>query len=186
MKNHTKIADWINFANGITLVRLLLVPIILISLYKGNYASAVLLTSIAILSDFADGKVARWTSAETPFGAFFDPVADLILVTAIQIDGVSTGWWPAYLLTLSCASFISFAFRSVIAGRITGSKFGKYVGAVLMCSVLFSTVLLMLDPEEWIRQSHYICPIIGVYLAVSILDNLLAFFRTPGGQYETN
>ena len=68
-----------NLANATTISRILLIPIIIwmyLSEIEFAYFWSALLFSIASLTDWLDGFLARRLSQASDFGAFFDPVAD--------------------------------------------------------------------------------------------------------------
>ena len=68
--------------NILTVFRLLLVPlffIILISDNKNAYFISLLIFSVASITDFFDGRLARKYDAVSKFGLFMDPLADKAL-----------------------------------------------------------------------------------------------------------
>lgn len=81
-----------NLPNRITLFRIVLIPIILLSLYFNitspikslNYLAAWTFV-IASISDFFDGYFARKRKLVTVFGSFLDPIADKFLVISSLI-----------------------------------------------------------------------------------------------------
>ncbi len=81
-----------NWANQVTYIRLLLIPLVIACFYSGlpnaNLLTALLFT-IASLSDWVDGYLARRLNQASDFGAFLDPVADKLLVTIVLIMLVS-------------------------------------------------------------------------------------------------
>jgi len=68
-----------------TIARMLLAPIILVSLIFSNYLICVLLFFLAGLTDYFDGYLARKYNAESELGEILDPIADKILVVFILI-----------------------------------------------------------------------------------------------------
>jgi cardiolipin synthase len=75
-----------NIPNILTLLRILIIPIIIIFLELDNYFYqwlALTLYSIACISDFLDGYLARKFELESSFGRFLDPIADKILVVSV-------------------------------------------------------------------------------------------------------
>ena len=69
--------------NALTTLRLLLVPlfiILIISNEEYSYHYALIVFIFASLTDVLDGKLARKFNVESRFGAFFDPLADKILI----------------------------------------------------------------------------------------------------------
>ena len=71
-----------NIPNVLTVFRLLLVPlffIILISDNKNAYILSLIIFTIASITDFFDGRLARKYDAVSKFGLFMDPLADKAL-----------------------------------------------------------------------------------------------------------
>jgi len=66
--------------NLITLVRLMLIPVIIFFLFKGNLNYALILMTIAFLSDELDGYIARKFKQETNLGKILDAAADTTLI----------------------------------------------------------------------------------------------------------
>ena len=77
-----------NWANLITYFRMLLIPVVVLSYYSElQYANmlAAMLFTLASLSDWLDGYLARRLNQTSEFGAFLDPVADKLLVVTVLI-----------------------------------------------------------------------------------------------------
>jgi CDP-diacylglycerol---glycerol-3-phosphate 3-phosphatidyltransferase len=70
-------------ANQLTLMRIFLIPLFVVVFYLPfgwAYIASSLIFSVAAITDWADGYVARKYDQSTPFGAFLDPVADKLMV----------------------------------------------------------------------------------------------------------
>ena len=68
--------------NMLTLFRIFLVPlffIVLISDNKNSYLLSLIIFSVASITDFFDGRLARKYDAVSKFGLFMDPLADKAL-----------------------------------------------------------------------------------------------------------
>jgi cardiolipin synthase len=70
-------------ANGITAVRLVLVPFIAIALVELRYADAFWMTVAAGASDAVDGYIARAFGHKSRLGAYLDPAADKLLILTL-------------------------------------------------------------------------------------------------------
>jgi len=87
---------WLNAANLLTLLRLVLVPFVILAILHGQHTLALALFAGAALTDVLDGAVARRFGLATPVGAWFDPVADKCLLSGVflALAGASTvPWW---------------------------------------------------------------------------------------------
>src|SRR5712671_4231888 len=72
-------------ANGVTAVRAILVPFIIIALVHEEYRQAFWFTVIAGASDAIDGVIARWFDHKSWLGAYLDPLADKLLIIGLFI-----------------------------------------------------------------------------------------------------
>jgi len=80
----------VNVPNFFTLLRLLLAPWIALDIIHGRWGRAIIVLFAAGFTDVIDGYLARHFSESTRAGAYFDPIADKILLVAIYIAlGVS-------------------------------------------------------------------------------------------------
>ena len=73
----------LNFPNILTILRILLVPFFIYFLLQEQLFYKIIaftLFSLASITDFIDGYLARKWKQETEFGKFLDPFADKILV----------------------------------------------------------------------------------------------------------
>ena len=61
-----------NFINLITIARILLSPIILLSLIFGNYLACIILFFLAGITDYFDGYLARKYNAESNLGEILE------------------------------------------------------------------------------------------------------------------
>src|SRR5436309_12366875 len=70
------------FANQLTFLRLIAIPFLVISVLTNRPIIALLLFLAAALTDSLDGLIARYLKQTTALGAFLDPVADKLMLTA--------------------------------------------------------------------------------------------------------
>ena len=129
--------------NLFTLARLILTPFVVLAILNAHYGRAIVLFFAAGITDVIDGLLARRLGESTPAGAYFDPVADKILLSAIYTAlGVvrMIPWWMVALvfardiLILAMAAY-GLLFTSV--RRFPPSVWGKIstflqIGAALV------------------------------------------------------
>ncbi len=85
-----------NLPNLVTLARLVLAPFVASDILHGHYGRAIILLFIAGFTDVLDGFLARQLKIATRTGAYFDPIADKILLGVIYISLGAAGalpWW---------------------------------------------------------------------------------------------
>src|SRR3954467_7174326 len=81
----------VNIANGLTLLRLLLVPVFVLTLFaNGGHSSgwrvcAFVVFAVATVTDFIDGDLARSRGLVTDVGKVADPIADKALTGSALI-----------------------------------------------------------------------------------------------------
>lgn len=86
MTNLIKSIKLSDIPNILTLFRILSIPIIILCLLPQTLFfnwTALIFYALACITDFFDGFLARRLSVESPFGKFFDPIADKILVISV-------------------------------------------------------------------------------------------------------
>ena len=80
-----------NFANRITIIRILLIPLFIASIFYYRPETEflrflpALIFAIAIFTDAIDGFIARTFRQKTPLGTILDPLADKLLLSAAFI-----------------------------------------------------------------------------------------------------
>ncbi|MBF0427746.1 MAG: CDP-diacylglycerol--glycerol-3-phosphate 3-phosphatidyltransferase [Magnetococcales bacterium] len=136
-----------NLPNTLTATRIVLIPFFIgLSYLPGRWGlilSAVLF-SLAALTDWADGYIARREGLLTDFGRFFDPVADKLLVISAFVLLLALNRAPLILvLTLLAREITIMALRERMAGlgvsiRVSGLakwKTGFQMTAIIMLLV---------------------------------------------------
>ncbi len=124
----------VNPANLLTMSRLALVPIFLLSLLVADgtdpmwRATAALVFVVASLTDRIDGDLARRRGQVTDFGKIADPIADKALVGAALV-GLSTlgelPWWITALIAARELGVTGLRFWVLRHGVIPASRGGK-------------------------------------------------------------
>jgi cardiolipin synthase (CMP-forming) len=87
----------INIPNLITIIRILLTPLFVIVLLKDFYGVALVLFTIAGISDGLDGFIARYFNQRTTLGAYLDPIADKLLLASAFVSMAVLKIIPSWL-----------------------------------------------------------------------------------------
>ncbi|MCK5424411.1 MAG: CDP-diacylglycerol--glycerol-3-phosphate 3-phosphatidyltransferase [Emcibacter sp.] len=111
-----------NFANLLTFSRILMIPLIVGSFYlegdKSNWIGFAIF-SIAGITDFFDGYIARKYNMMSALGKFMDPIADKLLIAAAllmmvafhRIDGLAV----IAAVVILCREFVVSGLREFLA-----------------------------------------------------------------------
>ncbi len=127
-------AGTINIANGLTGLRLLLVPVFLVLLLADDGAddaarvAACVVFAIASLTDRVDGQLARSRGLVTDFGKVADPIADKALIGAALIGLSMLGelaWWVTLLVLARELGVTLLRFWVIRHGVLPASRGGK-------------------------------------------------------------
>ena len=90
----------INIPNILTIIRILLTPLFVIFLLKNLYSSALIVFTIAGITDGLDGFIARYFNQRTTLGAYLDPIADKLLLTAAYVSLAILNIIPPWLTVI--------------------------------------------------------------------------------------
>ena len=107
----------LNLPNIITLTRIALIPVFLIVYYLSDgpaYFYAAFVFWFAGVSDALDGYLARKLNQSTPFGAFLDPIADKVMVTAgffVIVEQYQSLWVTVPAIAMLGREFIMSGLR---------------------------------------------------------------------------
>jgi CDP-diacylglycerol---glycerol-3-phosphate 3-phosphatidyltransferase len=123
-----------NIANGLTVARLLMVPLFAALLVAAGSThpnlrlGATAVFVVASLTDRVDGEVARRRGIVTDFGKIADPIADKALVGAALIGLSALGdlpWWVTVVVLVRELAVTGLRFWVIRRGVIAASRGGK-------------------------------------------------------------
>lgn len=170
-----------NVPNSITFFRVVLVPVLmtflLVDVQYGDVFALVVFV-LAAASDSLDGYLARRFRQKTALGAFLDPLADKLLVTAALVSLIELRELSAWVAMVVIArEFAVTGLRMVAAVEgtvIPASKWGKAKTASQMLAI----AALIIEPRwikpEWTlwgqRATWYLVMLMLVLTVVSGVD----------------
>lgn len=121
----------VNVANGLTVLRLLLVPFFVAFLTEGGTGwrvAAFALFLIASVTDLLDGQLARQRGLITDFGKIADPVADKALTGSAFITLSALGelsWWVTGVILARELGITALRMIVIRRNVIAASRGGK-------------------------------------------------------------
>lgn len=127
--------------NLLTLLRLILLPFVLINLFKGHLIIAGILTIISVSTDFFDGIIARKCNAITKFGAKFDALADKTFSVSVMLSLIIINKIIIIPIILDVTIGIMNSIFLVKGRDVKTSKVGKVKTLfldILICSLFFT------------------------------------------------
>ena len=129
--------------NALSLARLFMVPIVVVSLLAHADGLAAALFVLAAVTDFLDGKLAR-RSGPTRLGRILDPVADRLMLSSVAVVLAVRGLLPAWAVAILVGRDLATLVGGIVVGsKIRVNRVGKAATAVLMVAI----ALVVLMPE---------------------------------------
>lgn len=145
-------------ANGVTIARIVLIPVFLVILladwpawfhapaivYAIRPWAAAAVFGVLAATDGVDGYLARSRNEVTTFGKFIDPIADKLLITAALLALLQMGLLPAWIaLIIIAREFIVSGLRMVASAEgmvIAASWYGKLKTIIQIVAVILFIV----------------------------------------------
>jgi len=144
-------APTLNLPNQLTVLRLGMCGLLLISMsFNWRYAAttAFFIFTLASITDWVDGAIARARNLVTDLGKLLDPLADKILVTAALVALVERGVAPMWMVVLIVArEFLISGLRQIAAAKqkiLAAERIGKHKTISQIVAILVSLAYLSL------------------------------------------
>jgi len=138
--------------------------------------AACVLFSVAALTDFFDGYLARRWNLTSVLGAFLDTTADKLLVTGsllalVSIDRVSI--WAALVIVMR--EFVVMALRGLVAlggGTVSPSRWGKIKATAQFVAIGFAFIRFGapfggLYFDQWLMLAAVVLTIVSAWQYVA-------------------
>lgn len=173
----------LSLPNGLTIIRILAIPIILILLFSTGRLYQVitaLLFLLAAVTDTLDGYLARRRGMVTTLGKFLDPLADKLLIVTALIALIPARGIPFWMVIVIVGREIAVTgLRGIAASQgtiISASALGKYKTVFEVASISF----LILNGDYFGISFHpvgmgllWVALILAVFSAVDYFNKFL-------------
>jgi CDP-diacylglycerol--glycerol-3-phosphate 3-phosphatidyltransferase len=146
---------WLNVPNGLTALRMLLVPVFAWVLLSHPHDDswrwmAALVFVFASITDIVDGKVARKYGLVTRFGKLWDPIADKAL-TGMALVGLSIigelWWWMTIVILVREWGITLLRFLILKYGVMAANRGGKLKTVTQSIAI----VMYLLPLPSWLH-----------------------------------
>ncbi|MBM4288468.1 MAG: CDP-diacylglycerol--glycerol-3-phosphate 3-phosphatidyltransferase [Deltaproteobacteria bacterium] len=146
----------VTIPNIISMVRILATPLFIIFLLQNDYGKAMAVFVLAGLSDLVDGYIARNFKQKSPLGAFLDPLADKLLMTASYL---TLGYFekiPAWLTVVVISRDVVIIGGVIILKlfeiefRIKPARVSKWATATQIITVFLALLQELIPLHPWV------------------------------------
>ena len=170
-------------ANQITVLRMLLIPAFVLLVLYGYFGWALIVFTIAGVTDALDGLIARWTGQKTALGAWLDPAADklLLVTTFIVLTLPNIGlvnkipvWLTVLIISRDIGIVLTVAIVSLAIGPRTfvPSLLGKGATALFIVTCVVVMYFNYLGTTSWIVDAF-----IWASLVITLVSGIDCVFR---------
>ncbi|MBI4609483.1 MAG: CDP-diacylglycerol--glycerol-3-phosphate 3-phosphatidyltransferase [Candidatus Rokubacteria bacterium] len=173
----------VNLPIGLTLVRIVLVPLVVVFLISSSRVHVLIAAVIfvaASLTDWLDGLIARRRHQVTTLGKLLDPVADKLLVAAALISLVQINKVPAWMVVVIIGrEFAVTGLRGIAASVgtvVPASELAKYKTFTQYVAI----TLLILEkgvPPEYVPFYWLADAALWVALVLTVVSGIDYFIR---------
>jgi len=132
-----------NIPNALTVLRILLIPVLVLSFYLEGKMSHYVSTGIFIfasITDYVDGVLARYWKVQTNFGRMLDPIADKMLVVSTLLMLVDKKIAPVIpIVIILCREIFVSGMREYLASiqkTVPVRLVGKVKTAIQMTAII--------------------------------------------------
>jgi phosphatidylglycerophosphate synthase len=165
-------------ANLLSGSRFVLAVLWVIAFVSGNRHPEILgsIALAAAVSDFVDGRIARWMGHAASVGRWLDPLADIVFIlTALSCEALARAI-PIYIPVLIACSFLQYAIDSAVTGGSSApvnSRLGHWGGIINFALVLvLAWAPPPLLPARLVRQAS---PLLAIFYVAAIFERTLNY-----------
>ncbi|MFT5011537.1 MAG: phosphatidylglycerophosphate synthase [Patiriisocius sp.] len=174
-----------NLPNLLSVSRAFLAPLALYLIVTENWQATAWILVIAIVTDLADGQIARRWHQTSPLGGFLDHGSDALLVSSMLAAEAYLGYVTPLLPLLVVCAFSQYSWDSkALQGQpLRASKLGRYNGILYFVVAGFPILQPVVQLELLsIDHIHWFSWIMVVTTSISMIDRGLALYRIEGNQ----
>ena len=178
-------AGWLTLPNALSFARIAMAPLTAWAVITGRSELAMAYFVVAVVSDLADGPLARYSGQSSPVGMLLDHGADAIFVVTLGVALSAQHVLPMLLPIAIALAFVQYTLDSrVLAGTgFRPSRLGRWNGIAyfvvegLALGALMSEGLAGLRP--WVSALAWL---LIMTTAISMLERAWWTWRTTSSR----
>ncbi|NTW83933.1 MAG: CDP-alcohol phosphatidyltransferase family protein [Chlorobiaceae bacterium] len=175
----------LNLPNFLSFLRIILIPFFLYYFHNGHLTVAIIIMLIAVLSDWFDGRAARWTNDVSEMGKILDPLADKLCLASVAVYFFWIGqlplWFVISAVLRDALIFAGAAYVKVRHSVVTTSLWpGKW--AVGFVSMMFISMVWPLPLFVRFHFKEFFLYLSAVTLFYSFVLYCIRFYKIHKGQ----
>jgi cardiolipin synthase len=166
---------WLTPPNLFTLARLLLAPVIVIAILNHRAFAALCVFAAAAATDVIDGYLARNFGAATAAGAFFDPIADKLLLTGVYLAlalSRSVPWWLVGVIFGRDLLILAASAIALLATKLRAFPPSRWGKASTFFQILTAVCFLARDALGWPVLSVLSAALVWPTLALTVWSGI--------------
>jgi CDP-diacylglycerol--glycerol-3-phosphate 3-phosphatidyltransferase len=178
-----------NLPNGLTLMRIFLVPLLVaVLLARSNMYIAATIFLAASLTDLLDGYFARKRGQVTTLGVLLDPIADKLLISSALIPLVQLGIVDAWMVVIIVGrEFAVTGLRSIAAAEgftIDASDLGK---AKMVAQVAAISLLILSEKYSVLKGiGEFALYVVVLFALWSAVDYFRKFWTKIDDRFKAH
>jgi len=169
-----------NLPNLLSVSRALMAPVAVFLIVDSNWQMAAWILVIAIVTDLADGQIARHWQQTSPLGGFLDHASDAILVASMLAAESYLGYVTPLLPILVILAFSQYSWDSkALQGQpLRSSKLGRYNGIAYFVVAGFPILQPVVGLELLTKaQIQWFSWLMVTTTLISMLDRVVALYQ---------
>ncbi len=179
-----RMATFFNLPNQLTTSRLVLGVVLFVLIAIESWLWCLVVFSLAALTDWLDGYLARLQGQTSSLGRVFDPLVDKVLVSGAFIfllpEGNKAGWLTPWMVTVVVGrEFLITGLRGWLESM--GVQFGAdWLGKIkmtLQCAALVAIFVALRFGGEWPSLGPMRTCLVYAMLVATILSGLQYLWR---------
>jgi cardiolipin synthase len=187
--------ELLTLANQLTLLRIVLVPVFALCMLYGLPGWALLVFTVAGVTDLFDGLIARLSGRPTTIGAWLDPMADKLLLATMFVMLTMPGmglanrlplWLTVLVISRDLGIVLTVAVVNLAVARRTfrPSLLGKAATLVYVVTGVYTLYANYEgEPSRVVKGLEYVCLVLTVASAAHYLVRVARMVK-PGAAGE--